>query len=82
MHRNIMTVVKKLKNQEAQNLIFAYSKDIEGVIISFNLFFKSRGKMKNTEMFYHAGCFVCAVRRCGRLLEKMVRSKFNFSLNI
>jgi len=49
-----------------------FHRDVEGAEASFELFERLRlppNPANNGMMMYHASCFVCAVRRAGRLLK-------------
>ena len=57
------SVLLSSENQEAQKLFSLYSMDVNGAIISYNLFTKFKNKAsQNTamisEMIHHASCFI------------------------
>lgn len=54
--------------------------DVENAAIAFRLFETSKAVpwshgASNREIMHHAACFVCAVRRVGRLLETINRNR-------
>ncbi len=65
---------------EAATHLMLLSMDVDNATIAFRLFETSNAAVwshgdSNREIMYHASCFVCAVRRVGRLLETMVSNK-------
>ena len=61
-------------------LIFLLGSDVDNASISFGLFEAERSKtfkeeLNIRELMNHASCFVCAVRRVGRLFEKLVSQR-------
>ncbi|MCH8824187.1 MAG: hypothetical protein IH984_11855 [Planctomycetes bacterium] len=61
-------------------LVFLLERDIDNAMLSFGLFEAERSKtftekLNIRELMNHASCFVCAVRRVGRLFEKLVSQR-------
>ncbi len=62
------------------SLLILLERDVYSASIAFRLFEASKAavwsdRASNREMMYHASCFVCAVRRVGRLLERMSKTR-------
>jgi hypothetical protein len=67
--------------EEASKWFTLFLSDIEGASLSFRLFshLKAIKSPENIgDMTYHATCYVCAVRRAGRLLESLSRHRSCF----
>lgn len=69
------------QDTQAQKMFILYCHDVEGTIIAYGLFEKSKSS-KNTrdipKIIYHASSFICAARRAGRLLEALSRTRSYF----
>ena len=66
---------------EAVKLLTVFHSDVDGAIMSHQLFCQARDERdprQNAATMYHASCFVCAVRRVGRILEAMVANRHVF----
>ena len=60
--------------QDALKRFVLLNGDVEGATLSFRLFEdlrQLRDPAHNTAIMYHASCFICAVRRVGRLLKSL-----------
>jgi hypothetical protein len=60
--------------QEALKRFTLFNGDVEGTCLAFRAFDNlkaTRMPTNNIALMYHASCFVCAVRRAGRLLKAL-----------
>jgi len=66
---------------EAAKRFSLFDADVEGAATSFRLYeelLATNNPENNKAMIYHASCFVCAVRRAGRLLESLSKNRSCF----
>ena len=78
----VMRLAQVGEASDALKLFVLFNADVDGAAISHRLYSshwrRRQMPLQNTEMMHHASCFVCAVRRAGRLLEAMVSRRASF----
>ena len=80
--------IRQLSRQGSMKATVAFSllnHDINGAVISYGLFEQlklSGGPADIAAMMYHGSCFVCCVRRVGRLLEAFSENEIGFPQHV